>query len=147
VFIDTTHAAESNGEAGVLLEAGPQVGRQALQAILCESVVEVTARGEDGTPMVYGRRTRSVPPALRRAIIERDGNTCATDGCPSRHRLQIHHITPWNQGGTTNPDNLITLCWYHHQIVVHEHGLTPHHHPQHGRIRFRRLDPDCGPSP
>ncbi len=89
-------------------------------------------------PMVYGRRTRTIPPALRRAILHRDGNTCTGDGCPSTHRLQIHHIIPWSEGGTTDPENLITLCWYHHQIVVHQRGFQPYRHPEHGRIRFRK---------
>lgn len=138
VHVDTTQAAGSDGEAGVVLEAGPRVGRQALQAVLCESVLEVTAQREDGVPMVYGRRTRTIPPALRRYILHRDGHVCRADGCPSQHRLQIHHLIPWSQGGTTDPDNLITLCWFHHQIVVHQQGFTPQPHPDHGRIRFTR---------
>ena len=138
VFVDTNQASPSNGETGVVLETGPRIGREALEAILCNAVTEVTARGEDGTPMVYGRKTRTIPPALRRAIIHRDGNACTGDGCPSTHRLQIHHIIPWSQGGTTDPDNLITLCWFHHQIVVHQRDFQPYHHPQHGRIRFRK---------
>ncbi|MGH8914611.1 MAG: HNH endonuclease [Acidimicrobiia bacterium] len=138
VFVDTEHAAASNGEAGITLEAGPRVGRDALEAILCDTVTEITTNSEDGTPMAYGRRSRIIPPALRRAILHRDGNVCAGDGCNGRHRLQIHHITPWSQGGETNPDNLITLCWYHHHVVVHEQGFHIYRHPQHGRIRFRR---------
>jgi 5-methylcytosine-specific restriction endonuclease McrA len=141
IHVDAKHAAETAGEAGVILEAGPRVGRAALQALLCESTLEVTARQEDGIPMIYGRRTRIIPPALRRAILERDGYTCVADGCDSDHRLQIHHKIPWSQGGTTDPDNLITLCWFHHQIVVHQRGFTPYPHPHHGRIRFRRTTP------
>jgi 5-methylcytosine-specific restriction endonuclease McrA len=146
VHVDATQAAGNRGEAGVVLEAGPRVGRQALEAVLCEAVVEVTARTEDGIPMVYGRKTRTISPALRRAILERDGHTCTADGCPSQHRLQIHHRIPWSQGGTTDPDNLITLCWYHHQIVVHQQGFTPYSHPDHGRIRFTRKT-NRGPPP
>jgi 5-methylcytosine-specific restriction endonuclease McrA len=141
IHVDAKHAAETAGEAGVILEAGPRVGRAALQALLCESTLEVTARQEDGIPMIYGRRTRIIPPALRRAILERDGYTCVADGCDSDHRLQIHHKIPWSQGGTTDPDNLITLCWFHHQIVVHQRGFTPYPHPHHGRIRFRHTTP------
>jgi len=138
VFVDTNQASPSHGQAGVVLEAGPRIGRDALEAILCEAVTEITGHSEDGTPMVYGRRQRTIPPALRRAIIHRDGNTCAGDGCPSTHRLQVHHINPWPQGGTTDPENLITLCWYHHQMVVHQQGFQPYQHPDHGRIRFRK---------
>jgi len=147
VFVDTEHAAPSNGQAGVVLETGPRAGRDALQAILCDAVTEVTVRDRDGTPMSYGRRTRTIPPALRRAIIHRDGGGCAGDGCPSRHRLQVHHIIPWSQGGTTDPDNLITLCWFHHQVVIHERGYQIYQHPETGRIRFRRPDPRGPPEP
>jgi hypothetical protein len=140
VFVDTTQAVPRNGEAGVVLEAGPRIGRDALNAILCDAVTEIITHSEDGTPMVYGRRQRTIPPALRRAIIHRDGNSCGADGCPSTHRLQVHHLLPWSQDGTTDPDNLITLCWYHHQIVVHQQGFQPHRHPRHGRIRFRKVN-------
>jgi HNH endonuclease/Domain of unknown function (DUF222) len=140
VFVDTNHATASNGQAGVVLEAGPRIGRKALQAILCDAIIEITPHLEDGTPMVYGRKTRTIPPALRRAIIHRDGNVCTADGWDSRNRLQIHHLITWSQDGTTDPDNLITLCWYHHQIVLHQQGFQPHRHPRHGRIRFRKVN-------
>ncbi|HWL50649.1 MAG TPA: DUF222 domain-containing protein, partial [Acidimicrobiia bacterium] len=81
VFVDATQAAPSNGQAGVMLEAGPRIGRDALDAILCDAITEVTVFDEDGTPMRYGRKLRTIPPALRRAIIHRDGNTCRADGC------------------------------------------------------------------
>jgi 5-methylcytosine-specific restriction endonuclease McrA len=146
VHVDARHAAESNGQAGVVLEAGPRIGQKALQAVLCDSVVEVTARSEDGMPMVYGRKTRTIPPALRRFLLHRDGLTCQADGCPSQHRLQIHHLIPWSKGGTTDPDNLITLCWYHHQVIVHQQGFTPEPHPDHRRIRFTRKTMRAPPS-
>ena len=62
VFVDAELAADSNGRAGVTLVAGPRVGRDALEAILCDAVTEVTAQDGDGTPMSYGRRTRTIPP-------------------------------------------------------------------------------------
>ncbi len=138
VFVDSKEAAATNGESGVVLEAGPRVGRNALQAVLCDSVTEVTARTGDGRFLEYGRQTRAIPPRLRRAVLARDGYRCAADGCDSRHRLQTHHITPWSQGGPTDPSNLITLCWYHHQVVIHQRGYELYHHTKHGRIRFRR---------
>jgi 5-methylcytosine-specific restriction endonuclease McrA len=141
VFVDAQHAVGSNGQAGVVLEAGPGIGAQALEAILCEAVTEITVTSEDGTPLRYGRQSRTIPPALRRAIIHRDGNRCAADSCDSRHRLQVHHLKPWSKGGPTNPENLITLCWFHHQVVVHQRGLQIFRHPDHGRIRFQKPGP------
>jgi HNH endonuclease/Domain of unknown function (DUF222) len=141
VFIDANQATPTNAQTGVELAIGPRIGREALQAILCEAVTEITVTSQDGTPMSYGRRTRTIPPALRRAILHRDNNRCAADGCDSRNRLQTHHITPWSEGGPTDPDNLITLCWYHHHIIIHQQGFQPYHHPKHGRIRFHKPGP------
>ena len=141
VFVDAREAAVSDGEAGVVLESGPRVGAEALEAILCDATTEITARTEDGRIMEYGRRSRTVPPALRRAVFHRDGGTCAADGCDSRYRLEAHHIIPWSQGGRTDPDNLIALCWFHHHVVIHERGFQLFRHPQHGRIRFRKPRP------
>jgi hypothetical protein len=140
VFVDAVEAAASNGQTGVVLEAGPQVGADALAAILCDATTEVIARTENGRLMEYGRRLRTAPPSMRRAILFRDGNACSADGCESRYRLEAHHIVPWAQGGSTEPDNLISLCWFHHHIVVHERGFQPFRHPDHGRIRFRPPD-------
>jgi 5-methylcytosine-specific restriction endonuclease McrA len=138
VIVDAEAAAETDGEAGVTLEAGPNVGRQALQAVLCDADTEVVARTEDGRFMDYGRRQRTGPPSLKRALLARYNQTCGADGCTSRHRLQVHHVIPWAQGGETSQDNLVVLCWYHHQIVVHERGyqIVYHHDPR--RIRFHR---------
>ena len=140
VFVDAKEAVESNGEAGVMLEAGPKVGPQALQAILCDATTEVTVNGDDGIPMVYGRGSRTAPPALKRAVIRRAGGVCAADGCNSRYRLEAHHETPWSEGGASDPDDLIALCWFHHHIVIHQRGFQIYRHPDHGRIRFRRPD-------
>jgi hypothetical protein len=137
VFIDADLAAATDGEAGVYLQAGPGIGRLALEGILCESTTEVTV-SDQGEPMRYGRRSRAVPPALRRAIVHRDQNRCVIDGCDSRNRLQVHHIVPWSRGGRTDPENLIAVCWYHHHIAIHQHGLEPYRHPEHGRYRLRR---------
>ncbi|HET7845961.1 MAG TPA: HNH endonuclease [Acidimicrobiia bacterium] len=62
------------------------------------------------------------------------------EGCHSRYRLQPHHIKERQHGGDHHPDNLVTLCWFHHHVVVHERGFRPFRHPEHGRIRFRPPD-------
>ena len=124
VFVDATEAAATNAETGIQIEAGPQVGLNTLQAILCDGVVEVTARTSDGIPLGVGRRTRVIPPRLRRFILHRDGGVCTISGCVSRYRLQVHHTTPWSEGGRTDAENLSTVCWFHHHVVIHGHGFT-----------------------
>jgi len=137
VIVDADEAVTTDGEAGVTLEAGPRVGQQALQAVLCDAVTEVTARTADGRFMEYGRSQRTAPPRLRRALLAKYGFRCAADGCQSRYRLQVHHKTPWSQGGVTDQDQLVVLCWFHHQVVVHERGFQIVIHET-GRIRFRK---------
>ncbi len=136
VFVDASEAAATNGEAGVTVAAGPQVGPNTLAAILCDGIVEVTARTPDGTPLAVGRRSRVIPPRLRRFILHRDGGVCTISGCVSRYRLQVHHATPWSQGGRTDPGNLSTVCWFHHHVVIHGHGFTidPTSPPQRRRL-------------
>ncbi len=152
VFIDADKATPTNGKAGVRLEAGPRVGAQALEAILCNCITEVTVNAADGTPMAYGRSRQIIPPSVRRAALARTGGHCSIDGCNSTYRVEIHHKIPWSQGGKTDPENLIALCWFHHHIVIHEQGFQLYEHPQHGRIRLRKprethsLPPEAKPN-
>lgn len=123
VFMDATDATPTSGEAGAWIDSGPRVGVDTLEAILCNGVVEVTARTAGGTPLDMGRRTRVIRPRLRRFVLARDDG-CTIAGCTSRYRLQVHHIVEWSSGGVTDAGNLTTLCWFHHHVVVHGKGFT-----------------------
>ena len=145
VFVDASQATGTNGDTGVMIEAGPKAGSQALEAILCDAVTEITVNKDDGVPMSYGLKSRTVPPASRRTILARNHGYCAVPGCNSRYRVEVHHKTPWSQGGTTDADNLVALCWFHHHIVIHQRGFEIYRHHDHGRIRFRRPKPRAEP--
>ncbi len=67
-----------------------------------------------------GRRTRSIPAAINRALARRDA-TCRFPGCTNRRFLAGHHLTHWIHGGATALENLCRLCPSHHRFV-HEHG-------------------------
>jgi len=79
--------------------------------------------------------TKAVPPAIHRFVAWRDGG-CTAEGCQSRYRLQPHHIIERSRGGSDDPENLTTMCWYHHHIVIHGLGysIDPNSPPQ--RRRF-----------
>ena len=136
VFMDATDAAPTDGETGVIVESGPQVGPATLEAILCDGVVEVTATTSDGIPLKIGRRSRVISPRRDDGILHRDGAACTVAGCTSRYRLQIHHIRSWADGGRTDPENLTTLCWFHHHVVIHGQGFSidPSAPPQRRRL-------------
>jgi HNH endonuclease len=74
-----------------------------------------------------GRKTRSISPALRRALNSRDGGF-RFPGCTHKRFVDAHHIHHWAHGGETKPSNLVSLCRFHHRMV-HE-----------GRVRVVRCE-------
>ena len=131
IFLDAELAAATDGEAGGEVALGPRIGPLTLEQILCDGSVEILKTSPSGQPLSVGPTARTIPPKLRRSIIHRDGGACTVDGCRSRYRLQPHHIKPRSQGGSHDPSNLTTLCWFHHHVVVHRNGY--------------RIDPDSPP--
>ncbi|MHB8505573.1 MAG: HNH endonuclease, partial [Acidimicrobiales bacterium] len=63
-----------------------------------------------------GRRARSWNVSQRRAILVRDGGHCRFPGCDNR-LVDVHHLTPWYRGGTTDIDNGVLCCRRHHQVL------------------------------
>jgi hypothetical protein len=82
----------------------------------------VVAATGDGTQLNIGRRARSIPPAIRRALALRDRG-CRFPGCTHTRFLHGHHIQHWLAGGETSVNNLALLCTFHHHLV-HEGGWT-----------------------
>jgi hypothetical protein len=73
----------------------------------------------EGNVLDVGRKTRSIPPAIRRALDARD-KTCRFPGCNSRF-VQAHHVEHWANGGERKLSNLLNLCHWHHHCV-HDGG-------------------------
>jgi hypothetical protein len=53
------------------------------------------------------------------AIYEREGYRCLAPGCTGRCHLEAHHQKRQSDGGTDDPDNMFTLCTFHHHQGVH----------------------------
>ena len=104
--------AELDGQATVSLETA--------RRITCDSAVVRIVRGARSEILDVGRKTRVIPPAIRRALWARDGG-CRFPGCGSRYAYS-HHIEHWALGGKTSLDNLVLLCHPHHK-AVHEGGF------------------------
>ncbi len=124
IFVDAHLAASSFGEVGSNISTGPRVGPNTLSEILCGGKVRVITQGEDGRPIGVSDMSETIPPAVRSYVLHRDQARCGIEGCRSRYRLQPHHITPRAAGGDHDPDNLTTLCWYHHHVAIHMLGMT-----------------------
>jgi Domain of unknown function (DUF222)/HNH endonuclease len=143
VLVDMDRANGTGGEVGAEVEYGPRVGPNALSELLCVGSVQVIGL-TDGRPLVASNSAKAISPAVRRALAHRDGG-CVIDGCISRYRLQPHHITERRHGGSHDPANLATLCWYHHHVAIHGRGfrIDATSPPQ----RRRLLRPRAGADP
>jgi 5-methylcytosine-specific restriction endonuclease McrA len=64
-----------------------------------------------------GHVSRTIPPATRRAVLQRDHHSCQVPGCTNRLWLDIHHLEYFRAGGGNAEENLLTLCCTHHQLV------------------------------
>jgi hypothetical protein len=92
--------------------------------------------GPRGDVLDVGRRRRTVPPALHRALTRRDQG-CRFPGCGLR-LCDAHHLEHWADGGATRLDNLVLLCRRHHR-AVHEEGFAVELLGG-GEVRIRRPD-------
>ena len=105
----------------VLDEAGGiHVSTETARRLACDTAVVEMRHGPGGEILDVGRRTRTISPALRRALAARDGQ-CRFPGCQNR-RTDAHHVRHWADGGETALDNLVLLCRRHHR-AVHEEGF------------------------
>jgi hypothetical protein len=110
----------ADGVMAATLEDGTAVSPETLRRVACDcGLVAVTGNGE---ALNIGRRTRSIPPAIRRVLLLRDRG-CAFPGCTHDRFLHGHHVRHWLHGGETSVDNLVLLCTHHHHLV-HEAGWT-----------------------
>ena len=131
---DQALADQSDNTQGVELFDGPRVGPQTVEQVECEGRTE-TVTLQNGQITETGPTRRHVPKRLRRAVLARD-RKCVIDSCRSSYRLQTHHVIPRSQGGADTPDNLATVCWYHHHIAIHRRGhqIDPNTPPHRRRL-------------
>ncbi len=134
VHVDGVVAGTTAGETGAEIEYGPRIGPLALEELLCAGRIRVAVH-RDGAPTATTHATGKIPSHIRAFVAKRDGG-CTIEGCNSRYRLEPHHIALRAHGGSNDPDNLTTLCWFHHHIVVHRYGRQLDPMSPHGRRRF-----------
>jgi hypothetical protein len=96
-------------EGACELDDGSAIAPETARRIACDASV-----------VRNGRKSRTIPPALRRALRARDAG-CRFPGCENRRFLDAHHVHHWAHGGPTALGNLVLLCRRHHRLV-HEGG-------------------------
>ncbi|HEU4529006.1 MAG TPA: DUF222 domain-containing protein [Actinomycetota bacterium] len=109
-------ALEGRAGRSELADVGP-VTPETARRLACDARVSRIITDGGSQPLDVGRSSRVIPPALRRAVIVRDGG-CRFPGCgrpPSW--CDAHHVRHWADGGRTALDNLVLLCRPHHRAV------------------------------
>ena len=141
VHVDAAVLADPDQPGQSALEDGAHVPAGTSRRLACDASRVVVRHDQGGRVVEIGARTRTIPPALRRALLHRD-RTCRFPGCGVRV-VQAHHLHHWAQGGPTKLSNLALLCRRHHR-AVHEEGYQVARGPD-GTLQFRR--PDGRPLP
>ena len=136
VHVDEAALPAESEEGGSALEGGSHVSAETSRRLACDAAKVEMRHGANGAILDVGRRTRTIPPALRRALAHRDGG-CRFPGCNLTF-CDAHHVEHWADGGETKLDNLVQLCRRHHR-AVHEEGYTVEV-LEGGRVRFCRPD-------
>ena len=136
VHVDAPALADPAEEGNSALEEGIRISAETSRRLACDASRVVMRHDEDGRTVEVGARTRTIPPALRRALHARDRG-CRFPGCGLPFG-QGHHVRHWAQGGPTTLSNLALLCRRHHR-AVHEEGYQVDRQPD-GALQFRRPD-------
>jgi 5-methylcytosine-specific restriction endonuclease McrA len=137
VHVDAAVLADPEGAGQSVLEDGARVSAETSRRLACDASRVVMRHDAAGRVVEVGARTRTIPPALRRALLHRD-RSCRFPGCTVRvgQGHQGHHVQHWAQGGPTTLANLALLCRRHHR-AVHEEGYRVARGPD-GALQFRR---------
>jgi hypothetical protein len=98
------------------IEQGPSIPAETVRRLTCDASLLTVLENAAGEPLDVGRKTRNIPPAIRRALHTRDAG-CRFPGCTHQRYLDAHHIEHWADGGETKLSNLVTLCRLHHRLV------------------------------
>ena len=108
VHVDAAVLADPDAPGQSVLEEGVRVPAETSQRLACDASRVVMRHDADGRIVEVGARTRTIPPAIRRALHHRDRG-CRFPGCGVRFG-QGHHIRHWAHGGPTTLSNLAMLC-------------------------------------
>ncbi len=117
VHVDETALEAGEQEGASVLADGQYVSAETARRIACDAGKVTMTHAPDGSVVDVGRKTRTIPPAIRRALDHRDEG-CRFPGCGLKF-CDAHHIDHWADGGETKLDNLILLCRRHHR-ALHE---------------------------
>ena len=89
---------------------------ETMRRLACDASLVTAVEDAAGNVLNIGRKTRTVPPAIRRALNIRDRG-CRVPSCCESRFVDAHHIRHWCDGGETSLGNLVLLCRHHHRLL------------------------------
>ncbi len=113
IHVDRAALVDGEGRSGLPVES--------VRRLCCDADTVTIVEDENGEPLNIGRKSRTIPTAIKRALWARDKG-CRFPGCHRKRFVDGHHIEHWTNGGETSLGNLILLCSMHHRHV-HEGGF------------------------
>jgi hypothetical protein len=142
VSAESLHAAADEPELGDTVHAGccadgTALSPVAMRRLACDAGVVRLVEDSEGAPLSVGRKTRTIPGAMKRALLQRDRG-CRFPGCTNRLFVEGHHMRHWADGGETKLDNMVSVCSHHHRFV-HEYGYSVR---LLGKTDIEFIDPD-----
>ncbi len=113
------HLSADGTGAFAEVAGGGAIPQSVLEEHFCNAAIRGVVFSGEGVPLWHGHTKRLVTKAQMNALRARYG---ACGGCGADMWIcDGHHIRPVSQGGHTDIDNLMLLCWICHQ-KVHRHG-------------------------
>jgi len=90
VHVDHSALADGNGRSGLPIES--------VKRLCCDGNTMTIVEDTNGEPLNIGRKSRTVPTAIKRALHARDKH-CRFPGCRNTRFIDAHHIHHWSVVG------------------------------------------------
>ena len=141
---DSAAERAADGRLGEILGVGP-LPVNTLKRLLCNSDLARVVVGPGSVPIDVGRTSRTITPAIRRAVIVRAGGYCEVCHQVAAQHCDFHHIDFWvRDNGPTSEANTLLLCARDHH-ALHEGNHTLIRGPD--GFQLRRPDGTLVPKP
>ncbi|NGN94042.1 DUF222 domain-containing protein [Nocardioides sp. KC13] len=115
---------------------GDQITAAEARRMACNADLVPVVLGTDSEILDFGRTARLAHPIQHRALRLRD-KCCQAEECDAPAAwTEAHHLKPWSEGGRTDLENMVLLCWRDHRRI-HDPNYGYERLPD-GRIRFTR---------
>ena len=106
---------------GFIEGTGIPVSSTTIDRLVCDTGYVTSLQGDDGSPLNLGREARLYSSKQRQVIAGLQGG-CAVGTCDAPPSFcEVHHITPWIEGGKTDILDGVMLCRFHH-MHLHSNG-------------------------